>query len=88
MRNVVIQHEVTASNATDKFGYIMQGDKGNFMLAKDTAGKYIWVRLCPPKVSKPVNAYNTLQEALEDKIEQGYTVTQVEDGDDISEFLE
>lgn len=87
MKNVVISREVTVANASDKFGYIMVGNKGNFMLAKDTAGKYIWVRLCPPKVSRPSSRYETLQEALEDKIRAGYEVVQVEDGDDISEFL-
>lgn len=87
MRQVVARRDVTTSEATDKFGYIMVGNKGNFMLAKDAVGHYIWVRLCPPKVTQPARSYSTLKEALEDKVDQGYEVVQVEDGDDIAEFL-
>ena len=81
MRKVIVSREVTTQDATVSKGYIMKGRKGDFMLAKDTEGKFIWVRLNPPKVTKVFNAYNTLQEALEAKVDDGYEVLEIDEED-------
>lgn len=82
MRQVIKdRHEVTISEATKSKGYIMKGNKGDYLLAMDSLGRFIWVRLNPPKITKVVNAYDTLQEALEDKISQGYEVYEIDEYD-------
>ena len=75
------RNEVTVSEATKAKGYVMKGSKGDYLLAMDTEGRFIWVRLNPPKVTKVVNAYATLQDALEDKINQGYEVFEIGEDD-------
>lgn len=81
MRKVIVSREVTTQDATVSKGYIMKGKKGDFMLAKDTEGKFIWVRLNPPKITKIFNAYDTLQEALEAKVNYGYEVLEIDEDD-------
>ena len=81
MRKVIVSREVTTQDATVSKGYIMKGNKGDFMLAKDTEGKFIWVRLNPPKITKVFNAYDTLQEALEAKVNDGYEVLEIGEDD-------
>ena len=81
MRKVIVSREVTTKDATVSKGYIMKGNKGDFMLARDTEGRFIWVRLNPPKITKVFNAYDTLQEALEAKIEDGYEVLEIDEDD-------
>ena len=81
MRKVIVSREVTTQDATEFKGYIMKGKKGDFMLAKDTEGKFIWVRLNPPKITKIFNAYDTLQEALEAKVNDGYEVLEIDEDD-------
>ena len=44
MRKVIVSREVTTKDATLSKGYIMKGNKGDFMLARDTEGRFIWVR--------------------------------------------
>ena len=81
MRKVIISREVTTKDATVSKGYIMKGNKGYFMLARDTEGRFIWVRLNPPKITKVFNAYDTLQEALEAKVYDGYEVLEIDEDD-------
>ena len=81
MRKVIVSREVTTQDATASKGYIMKGKKGDFMLAKDTEGKFIWVRLNPPKITKIFNAYDTLQEALEAKVNDDYEVLEIDEDD-------
>lgn len=81
MRKVIVSREVTTKDATLSKGYIMKGNKGDFMLARDTEGRFIWVRLNPPKVTKVFNAYDTLQEALEAKLDDGYEVLEIDEDD-------
>lgn len=81
MRKVIVSREVTTQDATVSKGYIMKGKKGDFMLAKDTEGKFIWVRLNPPKITKIFNSYDTLQEALEAKVNDGYEVLEIDEED-------
>lgn len=81
MRKVIVSREVTAQDATVSKGYIMKGNKGDFMLAKDTEGKFIWVRLNPPKITRIFSAYDTLQEALEAKVNDGYEVLEIDEDD-------
>ena len=81
MRKVIVSSEVTTKDATVSKGYIMKGNKGDFMLARDTEGRFIWVRLNPPKITKVFNTYDTLQEALEAKIEDGYEVLEIDEDD-------
>ena len=81
MKKVIISREVTTEDATVSKGYIMKGNKGDFMLARDTEGRFIWVRLNPSKITKVFNAYNALQEALEAKVDDGYEVLEIEEDD-------
>ena len=81
MRKVIVSREVTTKDATVSKCYIMKGNKGDFMLARDTEGRFIWVRLNPPKITKVFNAYDTLQEALEAKVEDGYEVLEIDEDD-------
>ena len=81
MRKVIVSREVTTQDATVSKGYIMKGNKGDFMLARDTEGKFIWVRLNPPKITKVFNAYDTLQEALEAKVNADYEVLEIDEDD-------
>ena len=81
MRKVIVSREVATTDATTSKGYIMKGNKGDFMLAKDTEGRFIWVRLNPPKITKVFNAYDTLQEALETKVDDGYEVLEINEDD-------
>ena len=81
MRKVIVSREVTTTDATTSKGYIMKGNKGDFMLARDTEGRFIWVRLNAPKVTKVFNAYDTLQEALEAKVDDGYEVLEIDEDD-------
>jgi hypothetical protein len=56
-------------------GYVMDGRKGKFIIARDTDGKFIWARLNPPKTTaKAVRAYSSLKEAVQDKLDRGYRV--------------
>ena len=81
MRKVIVSRDVTTKDATLSKGYIMKGNKGDFMLAIDTEGRFIWVRLNPLKVTKVFNAYDTLQEALEAKVDDGYEVLEIDEDD-------
>ena len=81
MRKVIVSREVTTKEATVSKGYIMKGNKGDFILARDTEGRFIWVRLNPPKITKVFNAYDTLQEALEAKVDYGYEVLEIDEND-------
>lgn len=81
MKKVIISRDVTTTDATTSKGYIMKGNKGDFMLARDTEGRFIWVRLNPPKITKVFNAYDTLQEALEAKVNDGYEVLEIDEDD-------
>ena len=81
MKKVIISREVTTKDATVSKGYIMKGNKGDFMLARDTEGRFIWVRLNPPKVTKVFHAYDTLQEAVEAKVDDDYEVLEIDEDD-------
>ena len=74
MKKVVEKKEVFLEEVDGSKGYVMKGSKGDFILARDTHGDYIWVRLTPGKVTKPVNTYNDPQEAIKDKLDEGYEV--------------
>lgn len=76
MREVVAQTtQLTVDNLDSTKGYVMDGRKGKFIVARDTDGKFIWVRLNPPKTTaKAVRAYSSLKEAVKDKLNKGYQV--------------
>lgn len=67
--DVVLLKDISRSN-----GYVMKGQKGDFITARTPDNKFIWVRLTPSRTSTPVHAYNTLTEAIKDKLEKGYEV--------------
>lgn len=66
--------EVRLDEVTTGKGYVMVGDKANFVLSKDTDGRFIWVRVTPGKIGKPVHAYSTMKEAMADKLDKGYEI--------------
>ena len=76
MREVVLENETTMSidDITTSKGYVMSGDKADFILSKNLDGKFIWVRVTPGKIGKPVHAYDTMKDAIADKLEKGYSV--------------
>jgi hypothetical protein len=76
MREVVAQTtQLTVDNLDSTKGYVMDGRKGKFIIARDTDGKFIWVRLNPPKTTaKSVKSYSSLKEAVKDKLDRGYQV--------------
>ena len=74
-------NELTLDQVTSANGYAFDGDKGTFILAKDTNGKFIWVRLTPGKVGKPVHAYDSIKEAVKDKMDNGFTVYAFDDAE-------
>lgn len=82
MREVVIAtEEVRLEDVTTSKGYAFTGVKGTFILAKDTEKKFIWVRLTPSKLSSPVHQYNTIKDAIKDKIDNGFTVFEYDDAE-------
>lgn len=75
IRTIVERTEdLLLDNCTSSNGYAFDGDKGTFILAKDTNGKFIWVRLTPGKVGKPIHEYETIKEAIKAKIDLGFDV--------------
>ena len=66
---------VTLDELSTNKGYVMKGNKGDFIIARDTEGYYIWVRLNPTKnIAKAHNKYLTLKEAIADKLSKGFDV--------------
>lgn len=76
MRKVIVADEnvVALSDVTTNKCYVMKGRKGDFILARDVDGNFMWVRLTPAKTTKPVHKYSTAKEAVEDKLNLGYEV--------------
>ena len=76
MRKVVVADETTVrlDDVTKNKCYVMKGRKGDFILARDVEGNFMWVRLTPSKTTKPVNKYDDIFEAIEDKLNAGYEV--------------
>jgi len=79
MRQVLIRDErenvVFTDELSNSKGYMLRGQKGDFILARDTEGFHIWVRMNPAKATaKPVKRYESVEEAIEDKINNGYEV--------------
>lgn len=74
MKKVVEKKEVFLEEVDGSKGYVMKGFKGDFILARDADKRYIWVRLAPGKVTTPVHIYDTIQEAIKDKLDNNYEV--------------
>ena len=81
MLKVVIKKERYLDEISRQNGYLMVGCEGKFISARTPENKFIWVRLNPPKITKVFNAYDTLQEALEAKVEGGYEVLEIDEDD-------
>lgn len=64
-------------------GYVMHGRKGDFISARTPENKFIWVRLTPGKTTKPVHSYDTLTDAIKDKLDAGYVVEEYESVEDL-----
>lgn len=82
MKKVVAERTdvvVTLDELSTNKGYVMVGNKGEFIIARDTNGNYIWVRLNPTKTTaKPVKSFGTLKDAIKDKLDKGYEVFEYE----------
>lgn len=78
MKKVVVRTEVYLDEVTNAKGYVMKGNKGDYIIARDTDGDYIWVRLTPGKTTKPVHSYETIKDAVNAKLELGYEVFEYE----------
>lgn len=84
VRTVVTEMDsdlVLLSNVSKDNGYFMSGNKGDYILGRDTNGKFIWVKATPGNVTKPVHAYETLQDAIKAKLDKGYDVFEYTDVD-------
>ena len=79
-KQVVAEREVstvTLDELSKEKGYLMKGIKGDYIVARNTDGKFIWVRLVPTKnTSKPVHSYDTLRDAIQDKLNAGFEVVE------------
>lgn len=71
---VVFRTERYLDEISRSKGYVMKGKKGDFISARTPEDKFIWVRVTPGKTSTPVYAYDTLTEAIKDKLLKGYDV--------------
>lgn len=76
---VVVRTERYLDEISRSKGYVMEGRKGNFISARTPDNKFIWVRLNPAKTTKPVHSYDTLTDAIKDKIAKGYNVYEYTD---------
>lgn len=83
---VVKRTERYLDEISRKNGYYMVGRKGIFISARTPDNDFIWVRLNPPKTTKPVNKYATLTEAIEAKIDAGYDVYEYTSLDDLKDL--
>ena len=81
MKQVVVADETTVrlEDVTREKCYVMKGRKGDFILARDVEGSFMWVRLTPSKTTKPVNKYDSVKSAIEDKLNGGYDVFEYTD---------
>lgn len=80
---VVIRTERYLDEISRSNGYVMHGAKGDFISARTPENKFIWVRLTPGKTTKPVHAYDTLTDAIKDKLNKGYEVEEYTDVADL-----
>ena len=87
MLKVVVRTERYLDEISRQNGYLMVGYKGKFISARTPDNKFIWVRLNPPKTSKPVNEYDTLTEAIRDKISKGYEVYEYKTEEELRKLL-
>ena len=86
MLKVVFRSERYLDEISRQNGYLMIGHKGKFISARTPENKFIWVRLNPP-TTKPVNEYDTLTEAIKDKISNGYDVYEYTTEEELKELL-
>lgn len=82
-KQVVIKREVTTDELTSTKGYAMVGNKGVFIATKQTDGRYVFVRAEKGHVGKPIHAFDTLKELIENKIEKGYEVFEYDTLDEL-----
>ena len=87
MLKVVVRTERYLDEISRQNGYLMVGYKGKFISARTPENKFIWVRLNPPKTTKPVNEYDTLTEAIRDKIYKGYEVYEYKTEEELRKLL-
>lgn len=84
MREVVLRREeLTVEDVTTNKGYIMVGNKGKYILARDTQGDFIWVKLDPSNITKPAKKYTSAKEAVKAKLDAGYAVFEFESLEDL-----
>ena len=80
---VVVRTERNLDEISRTKGYVMKGQKGDFISARTPDHEFIWVRLTPGKTTKPVHKYATLTEAIKDKLDKGYEVFEYTDKSDL-----
>ena len=80
---VVVRTERYLDEISRSKGYVMKGQKGDFISARTPDNEFIWVRLTPVKTTKPVHKYPTLTEAIKDKLNKGDEVFEYTDKSDL-----
>lgn len=84
MRQVILRREeLTVEDVTTSRGYIMRGNNGKYILARDVEGYYIWVKLDPSNITKPLNKYSSAKEAVKAKLTAGVDVFEFGSLDDL-----
>lgn len=86
MKTVVETRETTLDNVTTKkvYGFVGSNDE-LYILGRKPDGKYFFNSI--NKTGKPVNEYETLSEALKDKMDNGFGILEFEGQEDIARFI-
>ena len=86
MKTVVETRETTLDNVTTKKVYGFVGSNGElYILGRKSDDIYFFNSI--NKTGKPVNEYSSLEEALKDKMDNGFDILEFEGQEDIARFI-
>ena len=86
MKAVVETKETTLDNVTTKKVYGFVGSNNElYILGRKPDGNYFFNSI--NKTGKPVNEYPSLEEALKDKMDNGFDILEFEGQEDIARFI-
>ena len=86
MKTVVETKETTLDNVTTKKVYGFVGSNNElYILGRKPDGNYFFNSI--NKTGKPVNEYSSLEEALKDKMDNGFDILEFEGQEDIARFI-
>lgn len=86
MKVVIEKRETTLEDVTTKKVYGFVGTNGElYLLGRKPDGVYFFNSI--NKTGKPVNEYNTLEEALKNKMDNGFEILEFDGQEDIARFI-